>query len=87
MPIPPKFLSKSGYILKGEDTHEQLMLAFREYFRCNEKWEGGTSDEAGMLARNALAIIRILARDRRKELQSLRKERMKKVRAERGKEK
>ena len=86
MPIPPKFLSKSGYILKGEDTHEQLMLAFREYFRHNEKWEGGTSDEAGMKARNALAIIRVLASDRRKELQILRKERMKQVRANRGKQ-
>lgn len=87
MPILPKFLSSSKYILKGEDTHEQLMLAFREYFRNNEKWEGGTSDEAGMRARNALAIIRVLAHERRKELQVLRKERMKKVRAERGNKK
>ena len=87
MPIPPKFLSKSQYILKGEDIHDQLMLAFREYFRCNEKWESGTSDEAGMMARNALGIIGCLAADRRKELQALRKERMKRVRAERGKKK
>jgi hypothetical protein len=78
MPVLPKFTSKSTYILKGYDTHEQIMLAIREYFKANERWEQGISDRSGVDARNALGTLRILARERRKEIQAERKERKKK---------
>lgn len=78
MPVLPKFTSKSTYILKGYDTHEQIMLAIREYFKANERWERGTGDRPGIDARNALGTLRILARERRKEIQQERKERKKK---------
>jgi hypothetical protein len=51
------------------------MLALRDYFKYNERWETGTSDRAGIDARNALGIMRILARKRRMEIQRQRKER------------
>jgi hypothetical protein len=63
------------------------MLAFREYFKANERWEMGVSDRAGIDARNALGTIRILARERRKELQQARKERKKRIKNERGEQK
>lgn len=80
MPVLPKFTSKSQYILKGYDTHEQIMLAIREYFKAHERWEQGISDRAGIDARNALGTLRILARERRIQIQKERKERKKKKR-------
>lgn len=86
MPILPKFTSKSGYILKGTDTHDQIMLAFREYFKAHERWDAGLSDRSGVDARNALGTIRILARERRMEIQRERKERKKRLKDERDKQ-
>ena len=62
------------------DLHDQLMIAFRKYFKYSEKWESGTADRPGIDARNALGEIRILARKRRMEIQRIRKELRKKRR-------
>lgn len=56
------------------DLHDQIMLAFRDYFKAVEKWERTKYPSAAVRARNALGIIRILARKRRIEIQKLRKE-------------
>lgn len=61
--------------MKDDDLHDQLMIAFREYFEANEKWETTKYDYPGIRARNALGKIRIIARKRRMEIQRLRKER------------
>lgn len=58
-----------------DDLHDQLMLAFRDYFEASEKWESTSFDDPGIRARNALGKIRILARKRRMEIQRIRKER------------
>jgi hypothetical protein len=61
--------------MKETDLHDQLMLAFREYFEASEKWESTNFDDPGIRARNALGKIRIIARKRRMEIQRIRKER------------
>lgn len=61
--------------MNEDDLHDQLMLAFREYFEAAEKWESTNFDDPGIRARNALGKIRILARKRRMEIQRIRKER------------
>lgn len=55
------------------NTHDQLVLAFIEYFKDNEKWETKPWDVPGVRARNALSKIRHLALKRRKEIQRQRK--------------
>ena len=59
---------------KDLDVHDKLMIAFQEYFKYNELWEIRKSGRQGINARNALAEIRILARQRRMEIQKQRKE-------------
>jgi hypothetical protein len=61
------------------DLNEQLMLEIIKYFKANERWETGTADRPGIDARNALGVIRILARKRRMEIQQQRKERKKRL--------
>lgn len=61
--------------MQEDDLHDQLMLAFQEYFKASERWESTNYDDPGIRARNALGIIRILARKRRMEIQRIRKER------------
>ena len=56
------------------DLHDQIMIAFRKYFKYSEKWETKQFDRCGIEARNALGEIRILARKRRMEIQRIRKE-------------
>ena len=73
--------------MQESDLHDRLMLAFREYFRASEKWEKGTADRPGVDARNALGEIRIIARERRKEIQRQRKERKQRIKNERGEQK
>ena len=80
-------MNKKTYINLESDLHDHLMLAFREYFIQNEKWETGNSDMAGIRARNALGKIRIIARKRRMEIQRHRKMRKQAKNAEKGKSK
>jgi hypothetical protein len=56
------------------DTHEQLMILFRQYFKENQDWESKRTHVAGIRCRNILAEIRILARKRRAEILELRKQ-------------
>lgn len=58
-----------------DDLHDQLMIAFRDYFKAVERWDTTDFDKAAVKARNALGIIRIIARKRRMEIQRIRKER------------
>jgi len=69
------------------DLNEQLMLEIIKYFKANERWETGDADRPGIDARNALGAIRVLARKKRMEIQTQRKERRKRLKNERGKNK
>ena len=57
---------------QDEETHEQLMAAFREYFKANQKWINKGTRSAGEDARYWLAQIRIIARTRRDKIQRYR---------------
>lgn len=57
------------------DSHDEMIAAFQEYFKWQDRFHYRNSDEAGIKARNALSIIRDLSSVRRKEIQQLRKER------------
>lgn len=70
-------------VFDTDDLHDQLMIEVMKYFKASERWESGSSDRAGIDARNALGVMRIVARRRRIEIQQQRKERMKKIREER----
>jgi hypothetical protein len=60
--------------MSEEDTHEQLMKLFREYFKENQAWESRRTHVSAIKCRNLLAEIRIVARKRRAEIQENRKE-------------
>lgn len=57
---------------QDEDTHEQLMNAFREYFKANQQWINKGTRIAGENTRYWLAQIRIIARERRDKIQRYR---------------
>ena len=65
-------------VFDTDNLHDQLMIEVIKYFKANERWESGDADRPGVDARNALAMIRIVARKRRMEIQKERKERSKK---------
>jgi hypothetical protein len=58
--------------LQNEESHEQLMAAFREYFKANQDWQAKGTRRAGEHMRYWLAQIRIIARDRRAHVQQYR---------------
>ncbi len=60
--------------MSDEDTHDQLMRLFREYFKENQAWESKRTHVSGVKCRNLLAEIRIIARKRRAEIQQGREE-------------
>jgi hypothetical protein len=55
-----------------EETHEQLMAAFREYFKANQDWQNKGTRRAGENMRYWLAQIRIIAKERRARVQQYR---------------
>jgi hypothetical protein len=57
---------------QDEETHDQLMRAFAEYFKANQRWINKGTRQAGLEARYWLAQIRIIARDRRAHIQEYR---------------
>jgi hypothetical protein len=61
--------------MEETDTTEQLIRAFQEYFKWNDRFEYKESDDAGIKARNALHDIRKLAFTRRQEIQDKRRDR------------
>jgi hypothetical protein len=61
-------------VYQDEELHDQLMHAFREYFKANQRWLAKGSRRAGMDVRFWLGQIRIIARDRRMKIQEWRHE-------------
>jgi hypothetical protein len=57
------------------DAHDQMIKAFQEYFKWQERFEYKGSDEAGIKARHFLSEIRNYASVRRQEIQDKREER------------
>ena len=57
------------------EIHDEMIAAFQEYFKWQDRFEYRKSDEAGLKARLSLAKIRNLANQRREEIQAIRKER------------
>jgi len=67
------------------DSHDQMIQAFQEYFKWQERFEYRGSDEAGIKARFWLAEIRRQAMLRRKEIQAKREQRKTSRKGTRGK--
>lgn len=65
-----KHVEPSPY--QNEESHEQLMAAFREYFKANQDWQNKGTRRAGENMRYWLAQIRIIARQRREHVQQYR---------------
>jgi len=59
---------------QDEELHQQLMLAFREYFKANQEWMAKGTRRAGMDTREWLNVIRHLCTDRRKSIMEWRYE-------------
>ena len=57
---------------RDEETHDELMRLFREYFKMNQQWINKGTRVAGLETRQLLAQIRIVARDRRARIQEWR---------------
>ena len=65
-----KHVDPSPY--QNEESHEQLMSAFREYFKANQDWQAKGTRRAGENMRYWLAQIRIIAKQRREHVQQYR---------------
>lgn len=65
-----KHVEPSPY--QNEESHEQLMAAFKEYFKANQDWQNKGTRIAGERMRYWLAQIRIIAKDRRAHVQQYR---------------
>ena len=59
-------------IPQDEELHTQIMRAFNEYFKANQRWINKGTRRAGEQTRYWLAQIRILSRERRKLIQDWR---------------
>lgn len=57
------------------DTHDELIKAFQNYFKWQDKFEWRGSDDAGIKARFWLSEIRRHASLRRNEIQETRNQR------------
>jgi hypothetical protein len=57
---------------QNEESHEQLMRAFKEYFKANQDWQNKGTRRAGENMRYWLAQIRIIAKERRTHVQQYR---------------
>ena len=53
---------------KDEELHDQIMQAFREYFKANQDWMNKGTRRAGMTARARLNEIKHLCVERRKHI-------------------
>ena len=65
-----KHVEPSSY--QNEESHEQLMAAFRNYFKANQDWQNKGTRRAGEQMRYWLAQIRIIAKERRAHVQQYR---------------
>ena len=71
---------------REEETHDELMRAFRQYFEANQKWVNRGTRRAGMDARYWLSEIRRICSARRVKVQEWREwknEDMKQIKAKR----
>jgi len=59
---------------REEELHEQLMEAFRLYFKANQEWHTKGTRRAGIKTRNCLSEIRRICSERRKVIQQWRYE-------------
>ena len=59
----------------SSESHDEMIRAFQEYFKWQERFEYRGSDEAGIKARFWLAEIRRQAHIRRKEIMEKREQR------------
>ena len=57
------------------ESHDEMIAAFQEYFKWQDRFEYHNSDEAGIKARFWLSEIRRQASIRRVEIQDKRQER------------
>jgi hypothetical protein len=57
---------------REEELHEQLMDAFRAYFKANQEWHTKGTRRAGIKTRNWLSEIRRICKERRKVIQEWR---------------
>jgi hypothetical protein len=57
---------------QNEESHEELMRAFKEYFKANQDWQAKGTRRAGENMRYWLAQIRIIAKQRREHVQQYR---------------
>ena len=57
---------------QNEESHDRLMLAFKEYFKANQHWQARGTRRSGEQMRYWLAQIRIIARERREHVQQYR---------------
>ena len=56
------------------DSHDELLIAFRAYFEANQNWVNKQTRKAGMDCRALLSEIRRIASKRRVEIQEWRHE-------------
>ena len=57
---------------QDEETHDILMVAFKEYFKANQKWMNRGTRSGGEEVRYWLAQIRKIAKERRSRVQQYR---------------
>lgn len=59
---------------RDEKTHDELMAAFREYYKANQHWIARGTRRAGMDTRYWLSEIRRICSDRRDKIMEWRHE-------------
>ena len=57
---------------RDEETHDELMRVFREYYKANQRWLDKGTRQAGLETRQLLSELRIIARQRRANIQEWR---------------
>ena len=58
--------------MNDKDTHSELVRLFYEYIKSNIEWEEKETHRAGARSRKILSDIRVMASDRRQEIQEVR---------------
>jgi uncharacterized protein YggL (DUF469 family) len=61
-------------VRREEETHDELMRAFRQYFEANQRWINQGTRRAGMDARMWLSEIRRICSKRRDSIMEWRKD-------------
>jgi hypothetical protein len=60
-------------MIREEETHDELLRAFRQYFEANQRWVNQGTRRAGMDARYWLSEIRRICSQRRDNIMEWRK--------------